>query len=106
VNVFCGENAQMLTPILEQLSQGKFAPVEKRDLAAKELEEQVFIKIILADNKDVWTKIFNENNLNYKKPNVVLLRSAIKTECGNKTSESVSFYCPEELNSIYGFDVL
>ncbi|MFQ3174883.1 MAG: hypothetical protein ACI8W0_002010 [Flavobacterium sp.] len=53
MNVFCGENAQMLTPILEQLSQGKFAPVEKRDLAAKELEEQVFIKIILADNKDV-----------------------------------------------------
>lgn len=96
INVFGGENAQMLTPILEQMNQGQAAPTEQRDLTAKELEEQEFINAILVDNEDVWTKIFNENNLNYKKPNLVLFSGAIKTECGNATSDSGPFYCPTD----------
>lgn len=57
LNVFGGENAQMLTPILEQMNQGQSAPTEQRDLTAKELEEQAFINAILVDTEDVWTKI-------------------------------------------------
>tara|TARA_R110000868_G_scaffold346292_1_gene607347 strand:+ start:13782 stop:14642 length:861 start_codon:yes stop_codon:yes gene_type:complete len=94
LNVFGGENAQMLTPILEQMNQGQSAPTEQRDLTAKELEEQDFVKTLLADNEDVWTKIFNENNLNYKKPNIVLFSGAVETACGNATSDSGPFYCP------------
>ncbi|WP_367752645.1 neutral zinc metallopeptidase [Flavobacterium sp. WC2430] len=94
LNVFGGENAQMLTPILEQMNQGQSTPTEQRDLTAKELEEQDFVKTLLADNEDVWTKIFNENNLNYKKPNIVLFSGAVETACGNATSDSGPFYCP------------
>lgn len=96
LNAFGGENAQMLTPILEQMNQGQSAPTEQRDLTAKELEEQAFIETILADNEDVWTKIFNENNLNYKKPNLVLFTGADETACGNATSDSGPFYCPAD----------
>ena len=96
LNVFGGENAQMLTPILEQMNQGQSTPTEQRDLTAKELEEQDFVKTLLADNEDVWTKIFNENNLNYKKPNIVLFSGAVETACGNATSDSGPFYCPED----------
>lgn len=94
VNLFGGENAQMLTPILEQMNQGQAAPTEQRDLTAKELEEQAFVKTLLADNEEVWTKIFNENNLNYKKPNIVLFSDGVQTACGNATSDSGPFYCP------------
>jgi predicted metalloprotease len=94
LNIFGGENAQMLTPILEQMNQGQSAPTEQRDLTAKELEEQAFIETLLADNEDVWTKIFNENNLNYKKPNIVLFSGGVQTACGNATSDSGPFYCP------------
>lgn len=96
LNVFGGENAQMLTPILEQMNQGQSAPTEQRDLTTKELEEQAFIETILADNEDVWTKIFNENNLNYKKPNIVLFSGGVQTACGNATSDSGPFYCPAD----------
>lgn len=96
INVFGGENAQMLTPMLEQMNQGQSAPTEQRDLTTKELEEQAFIKTILADNEDVWTKIFNENNLSYEKPNIVLFTDAVETRCGNATSDSGPFYCPED----------
>jgi predicted metalloprotease len=96
INVFGGENAQMLTPVLEQMNQVQSAPTEQRDLTAKELEEQAFIKTLLADNEDVWTKIFNENNLNYKKANIVLFTGGVETECGNATSDSGPFYCPAD----------
>jgi hypothetical protein len=32
---FGGENAQMLTPVLEQMNQGQSTPTEQRDLTAK-----------------------------------------------------------------------
>jgi predicted metalloprotease len=94
LNTFGGENAQMLTPILEQFNQGQSAPTEQRDLTAKEIEEQKFVETILADNEDVWTKIFQENNLDYKKPKLVLFQGAVETNCGNATSASGPFYCP------------
>jgi predicted metalloprotease len=96
LNTFGGENAQMLTPILQQLNQEQPIPTEQRDLTAKEIEEQQFVKTLLADNEDVWTKIFQENNLDYKKPKLVLFQGAVETECGNATSASGPFYCPAD----------
>ena len=84
----------MLTPILEQMNQGQSAPTEQRDLTAKELEEQAFINAILVDTEDVWTKIFQENNLQYKNPKLVLFTAGVETACGNATSASGPFYCP------------
>jgi predicted metalloprotease len=63
-----------------------------RDLTAKELEEQAFIRTIVADNEDVWTTIFKENNLNYRRPNIVLFSGGVETACGNATSDSGPFY--------------
>ncbi|UFH35199.1 KPN_02809 family neutral zinc metallopeptidase [Flavobacterium acetivorans] len=94
LNIFGGENAQMLTPVLEQMNQGQSTPTEQRDLTAKELEEQDFINALLVDNEDAWTKIFQENNLIYKKPKLVLFEGAVETACGNATSDSGPFYCP------------
>ncbi|MEZ7497808.1 neutral zinc metallopeptidase [Flavobacterium sp. Arc3] len=96
LNVFGGENGQMVGNILEQTQGKQTAPTEQRDLTAKELEEQDFINAILVDNEDVWTKIFNKNNLNYKKPNLVLFTGGVETECGNATSDSGPFYCPAD----------
>ena len=62
VNIFGGENAQMITPVLEQFNnQSQSAPTEQRDLTPSEIEEGKFVKTILADNEDVWNKIFQEN---------------------------------------------
>lgn len=94
LNVFGGENAQMLTPILEQMNQGNGAPTEQRALSAQEIEEGKFIEAILVDTEDVWGKIFQENNMQYKRPNLVLFTGGVETACGNATSASGPFYCP------------
>jgi predicted metalloprotease len=96
LNVFGGENAQMLTPILEQMNQGQSAPTEQRALTATEIEEGKFIEAILVDTEDVWGKIFQENNLQYKRPKLVLFTDGIETACGNATSASGPFYCPTD----------
>jgi predicted metalloprotease len=67
---FGGENGQMVGNILEQTQGKQSAPTEQRDLT-EELEEQDFINAILVDNEDVWTKIFQENNMTYEEPNMV-----------------------------------
>ncbi|MES2853296.1 neutral zinc metallopeptidase [Flavobacterium sp. ZE23DGlu08] len=96
LNVFGGENAQMLTPILEQFNQGQSAPTEQRDLTAAEIEEGKFIEAILVDTEDVWGKIFQENNMQYERPKLILFSQAVETGCGNATSASGPFYCPAD----------
>lgn len=94
LNMFGGENVQMLTPILEQMNGGNDAPTEQKALTAAEIEEGKFIEAILVDTEDVWGKIFQENNMKYEKPNLVLFTEAVKTACGDATSASGPFYCP------------
>ena len=96
LNTFGGENVQMLTPILEQFNQGQSAPTEERALTASEIEEGKFINAILVDNEDVWAKIFQENNMQFKNPKLVLFTGGIETACGNATSDSGPFYCPSD----------
>ncbi|TDD74712.1 KPN_02809 family neutral zinc metallopeptidase [Flavobacterium caseinilyticum] len=96
LNTFGGENVQMLTPILEQMGQGNGAPTEQRALTADEVAEGKFIEAILVDTEDVWAKIFQENNMQYERPNLVLFSEAVETECGNATSASGPFYCPAD----------
>ena len=96
LNTFGGENAQMLTPILEQFNQEQSTPTEQRELTAEEKEEGKFINALLVDNEDIWSKIFQENNLDYKKPKLVLFQGSVETNCGNATSASGPFYCPAD----------
>ena len=96
LNAFGGENGQMVGNILEQTQGTQTAPTEQRDLTSKELEEQALINAVLVDNEDVWTKIFQENNMTYVEPTLVLFSQAVSTECGNATSDSGPFYCPAD----------
>ncbi|CAI2769057.1 neutral zinc metallopeptidase [Flavobacterium collinsii] len=94
LNVFGGENAQMITPILEQMQGGQqqteaAAPLSKEDEALGQ-----FVRVNLADNEDIWGKIFAENGMTYKNPKLVLFRGSEQTACGGASSASGPFYCP------------
>nr|WP_315153184.1 neutral zinc metallopeptidase [uncultured Flavobacterium sp.] len=95
INVFGGENAQMITPVLEQFNnQSQSAPTEQRALTASEKEEGRFVNAILVDNEDVWSKIFQENNLQFEPAKIVLFSGQVETACGGASSASGPFYCP------------
>nr|WP_315149470.1 neutral zinc metallopeptidase [uncultured Flavobacterium sp.] len=93
LNAFGGENGQMIGNILQQ-TQGQAAPTEERALTPEEIKEGEFVKTLLADNEDVWTKIFQENNLAFEAPKLVLFSGQVQTACGGASSASGPFYCP------------
>jgi predicted metalloprotease len=94
LNAFGGENAQMITPILEQFNNQQTEQTQERPLTPEEEKEGEFIKTLLADNEDVWTKIFEENNLIFEAPKLVLFSGQVQTACGGASSASGPFYCP------------
>lgn len=94
LNVFGGENAQQLTPILEQMQQGQQQTTEQRELTAEEIEIGEFVKTNFAFMEDTWVKIFEENGMTYEKPKMVLFTGQVQTACGGATSASGPFYCP------------
>ena len=55
-----------------------------------------FVAVVLADNEDVWNKIFTENGLQYEEPKLVLFRGATESGCGNASSSIGPFYCPAD----------
>ena len=94
VNVFGGENAQLITPVLEQLQGGQNQTETAAPLSAADEEMGNFVKVILADNEDIWAQIFTENGMTYKNPKLVLFRGSVQTACGGASSASGPFYCP------------
>ena len=94
LNVFGGENAQMITPILEQFNQQQTTQTESRPLTEEEEKLGVFPKVVFKDTEVIWTKIFEENNMEYIKPKMVLFTGSVETACGGASAASGPFYCP------------
>lgn len=97
INVFGGENAQQLAPVLEQLQQNQTVQSSSnQELSAEDKEMGEFCATVLADTEDVWTQIFQENGLAYQKPKMVLFTNAVETGCGSASAASGPFYCPAD----------
>lgn len=98
LNLFGGENAKMLTPMLEQMNQGQQTQQtgEQRALTPEEIEIGDFAKTVFAYTEDTFEQIFQENNLQYEQPKMVLFSDAVETACGSATAASGPFYCPAD----------
>jgi predicted metalloprotease len=53
-----------------------------------------FVSVVLAGTEDVWTKLFEESNMTYRRPTLVLFRSQVQSACGFASAASGPFYCP------------
>ncbi|GGD16457.1 KPN_02809 family neutral zinc metallopeptidase [Flavobacterium orientale] len=96
LNLFGGESAQNLTPILEQLQQQQSTSAPAQPLSKEDEKMGMFVATVLADTEDVWHKIFKENGMTYKEPSMVLFRGSVQSACGGATSASGPFYCPAD----------
>lgn len=64
-----------------------YTPTEEEEALA------TFAKQILAGTEDVWSAIFEQNNLTYVPPKLVLFSGAVQSGCGGASSSSGPFYC-------------
>lgn len=86
-------------PLLQQAQQGR--PVGddgggEVQLTPEEEESGAFVKTIFADTEDVWTRLFAEKDMQYKKPVLVLFRDEVRSGCGIAGSGTGPFYCPAD----------
>lgn len=77
--VLNGGNPQSNTPYVETQQD-------------QELAE--FVSVVLADTEDVWTEVFNEYDLVYSEPSLVLFNDSVRSACGIAGSATGPFYCP------------
>lgn len=84
-----GDVGETLNQLQQQSPSG-----ETRELTADELEMGDFMETILAYTEDTWHEVFQENNLTYQEPGLVLFNGAVQTACGGASSASGPFYCP------------
>ncbi|OIN59145.1 KPN_02809 family neutral zinc metallopeptidase [Arsenicibacter rosenii] len=59
-------------------------------------EAAKFVKVVLADTEDVWTKLFAGQGEQYPKPIMVLFRGQTRSGCGMASAASGPFYCPAD----------
>jgi predicted metalloprotease len=95
LNIFGGEQVQQFIPVLEQFNQGQQTEqVQQNQLSDEDIEVGKFVKTVFAYTEDTWTKVLAENNIEYRKPKMVLFTGAVETACGGASSASGPFYCP------------
>lgn len=72
----------------------------QQQLPAEAVDDEAsqFIRVVLADTEDVWTKLFRENvNGDYQVPSLILFEQPIRTGgCGTGTPAMGPFYCPAD----------
>jgi predicted metalloprotease len=55
-----------------------------------------FVRTVLADTEDVWTKLFAERSATYAKPKLRIFEGGTETGCGHGETASGPFYCPAD----------
>ena len=82
--------------ILQQVANQPGPATEQTQAPNNPAEDEAaaFVKVVLADNEDVWHKLFEEQGMQYREPKMVLFRDAVQSGCGDASSSMGPFYCP------------
>jgi hypothetical protein len=70
-----------------------YGPVQA---SAQEQEQLEFVKVMLADNEDIWKAEFLRHDTRYEEPELVVFRDGVRTGCGAASAAGGPFYCPAD----------
>lgn len=82
---------------LQQLVPPQQQEMTQEQKAAQD-QEASFVKVVLADTEDVWSKLFSEMGRTYTDPTLVLFNGVTTSGCGNASAQTGPFYCPADGN--------
>jgi len=87
-----GGDSSTIPPVLPGNTSTEMTAEEK----AADDERAEFVKVVLADTEDVWSKLFAGQGKDYPEPTLVLFRDAVQSACGNANAAMGPFYCPTD----------
>lgn len=90
-----GSPLDVLTSNAGQMLGGGSETTYSQDYTPSAQEEELaeFSRKILAGTEDVWTRLFEEQGLEYEAPTLVLYTDAVTSGCGNASASMGPFYC-------------
>jgi predicted metalloprotease len=93
IALIMGKNPLQLLQTVGNMTGG--AATEQTQPAGPQADDEAasFVKVVLADNEDVWHKIFEQEGMQYKEPKLVLFRNSVESACGSASSAMGPFYC-------------
>lgn len=97
VYMILGGNPSDILNQSQQLPQDNNTPYVE---TAEEKELAEFVSVVLADTEVVWSDIFEEKNMDYQEPTLVLFSEYVDSACGVAGSSTGPFYCPGD-NKVY-----
>src|SRR5690606_5746760 len=59
-------------------------------------EQSKFVRVVLADTEDVWSRIFEQMGREYEYPALVLFTGQSQSGCGFASAATGPFYCPSD----------
>ncbi|MCL2597807.1 MAG: zinc metallopeptidase [Paludibacter sp.] len=102
-SMFSGNDTSLLQNLVSGLNGGS-TQTEQRELTAEELNQQAFVKTILADTEDVWGQIFQQSKMTYKDPHLVIFSGQTQSGCGGADAAVGPFYCPADMTVYFDMD--
>jgi len=94
-----GDTSNLQMPDLQQTTPSAGSTLSPEEVAEDNARAS-FVKVVLADTEEVWTKLFARSGAQYQAPVLVLFRDAVESACGRASSSSGPFYCPAD-NKLY-----
>lgn len=90
-----GDAGDVLNTVTKSITQnGQVA--EEYTPTPEEEELAEFVSVVLADTEDVWAKVFEENDMTYTNPTLVLFTESVSSGCGMQSAAVGPFYCPAD----------
>ncbi len=77
----------------EQFGANTEVTEDQREFTEEEQELATFSAQILAGTEDVWEEIFQDNDMQYQSPTMVLYTDGTQTACGQGSAAMGPFYC-------------
>ncbi len=94
LNLFLGNgDASQLPEVIQ--NSGNAQSMSPQAQAADDQRAE-FVKVVLKDTEDIWTKLFREQGKQYEYPTLTLFRDRIQSGCGGASAASGPFYCPAD----------
>ncbi|HOZ51757.1 MAG TPA: neutral zinc metallopeptidase [Chitinophagaceae bacterium] len=91
-----GDPQQLLSNFQQSSNQRSTTQQAPRTETPEEKAMASYLRVTLADNEQIWSKLFAENNIRYQAPTLVLFNDVTESPCGNASKQSGPFYCPAD----------
>lgn len=93
ISFLTGQNPLQLLQLVNDGSTSSAPAAGTTDAVSRDPQSE-FIRVVLADTEDTWTRIFAQSGDQYQPPTLVLFEDAVQSACGRASSAVGPFYCP------------